>query len=581
MKKNLFFLKCAALSFGTLLIFQLFACHWLYSSTSLSKTERLAGLAKVWGFLKYYHPEIATGNAAIDWHGVLFQEIAALENVKNDTEYYTLLNGLIEKADTVDCPSTTPFQKPDSLKVFNGAASIFEDNRLFDAATIAKMKQIYKRCIPESDLASDISGGNYFNAEVFKKIYAPNVTTRLAALVYYWNHIRYFFPHNSIADQDWDEVLMDFIPQFEAANDSISYHLCILKLTKKLDDTHAFIFDSPVLDDYWGAYFPPFYLSFVEGKTMVTSYNLDRRFLMSIQFRTYFSVDSLGKASGVKLGDEILAVDGVPIQELRDSLRQIVGSSNDHTLERNINGLVLRGKTASVQLTLSDGKSTLTAAIKRYRVPELQAKQSPIAAKPWRLLTPDIGYIDMARATAKNGQGDSIFQDFAATKAIIFDCRSYPSIGAFDLLPYLNESDTTQFAVFYHPYQRRAGYFYGRPYRTKPPQANQKPYQGQIVILINETTQSAGEYLTMQLQAASNREAMVVGSPSAGSDGMVSNVYFPGNVKTYYTGYGVFYPDGTPTQRVGIQPNVWIKPTIEGFRSQKDEILDKAVSLCK
>jgi C-terminal processing protease CtpA/Prc len=45
------------------------------------------------------------------------------------------------------------------------------------------------------------------------------------------------------------------------------------------------------------------------------------------------------------------------------------------------------------------------------------------------------------------------------------------------------------------------------------------------------------------------------------------------------SGIGVYYPDGTETQRIGIVPEIEIKPTIEGMKNNKDELLEKAIEL--
>ena len=43
------------------------------------------------------------------------------------------------------------------------------------------------------------------------------------------------------------------------------------------------------------------------------------------------------------------------------------------------------------------------------------------------------------------------------------------------------------------------------------------------------------------------------------------------------SGIGVFYPDKRPTQRVGIIPDVNVRPTIAGIRSGRDEVLEEAL----
>jgi C-terminal processing protease CtpA/Prc len=39
----------------------------------------------------------------------------------------------------------------------------------------------------------------------------------------------------------------------------------------------------------------------------------------------------------------------------------------------------------------------------------------------------------------------------------------------------------------------------------------------------------------------------------------------------------VFYPDKSPTQQIGIVPDIPVTPTIEGVRAGRDEVLERAV----
>lgn len=73
------------------------------------------------------------------------------------------------------------------------------------------------------------------------------------------------------------------------------------------------------------------------------------------------------------------------------------------------------------------------------------------------------------------------------------------------------------------------------------------------------------------------KNSKVFGSITAGADGNVSDIVLPGNISTMISGIGVYYPDGTETQRIGIVPDVEVKPTVEGIKNNKDEVLDKAV----
>ena len=55
------------------------------------------------------------------------------------------------------------------------------------------------------------------------------------------------------------------------------------------------------------------------------------------------------------------------------------------------------------------------------------------------------------------------------------------------------------------------------------------------------------------------------------------NFALPGGLSTMISGLGVFYPDKRPTQRVGIVPDVEVRPTIAGILAGQDELLEEAI----
>ena len=83
----------------------------------------------------------------------------------------------------------------------------------------------------------------------------------------------------------------------------------------------------------------------------------------------------------------------------------------------------------------------------------------------------------------------------------------------------------------------------------------------------------------MALQKSMN--AMVVGSRTAGADGNISWVPLPGGYRTAFSGIGVYYPDGRETQRVGILPDILVRPTIQGIRAGWDEVLERAIDVAR
>ena len=73
--------------------------------------------------------------------------------------------------------------------------------------------------------------------------------------------------------------------------------------------------------------------------------------------------------------------------------------------------------------------------------------------------------------------------------------------------------------------------------------------------------------------------ATVIGSTTAGADGNVSSFYLPGGISSMISGIGVYYPNEKETQRIGIVPDVEIKPTIKAIKKGEDELLQKAIEI--
>jgi C-terminal processing protease CtpA/Prc len=102
-------------------------------------------------------------------------------------------------------------------------------------------------------------------------------------------------------------------------------------------------------------------------------------------------------------------------------------------------------------------------------------------------------------------------------------------------------------------------------------------YSGKVVIIVNNRTISQSEYTVMAL--ASRPNTIVIGDTTAGTDGDVSEIKLPGGISSYMSGLGILYPDGRQTQKVGVNIDKIVRPTLKGILAGKDEQLDEAISL--
>jgi hypothetical protein len=162
------------------------------------------------------------------------------------------------------------------------------------------------------------------------------------------------------------------------------------------------------------------------------------------------------------------------------------------------------------------------------------------------------------------------------TAGLVIDLRCYP--GTFMPFTYgaWLKPRASPFVVFTTGSTDLPGLFVKTPALSNGTD-NKDYYQGKVVIIVNETTQSNAEYTTMALQTVPG--AVTIGSTTAGADGNVSQIVLPGGLHSMISGIGVLYPDGSETQRKGVKIDRVVKPTIKGIREGRDELLDAAIRI--
>jgi C-terminal processing protease CtpA/Prc len=181
-----------------------------------------------------------------------------------------------------------------------------------------------------------------------------------------------------------------------------------------------------------------------------------------------------------------------------------------------------------------------------------------------------IGYLKLS--SVKVADVKKYIDSAAGTKGLIIDIRNYPSEFVVFALGALLVDHPTEFVRFTNGDLSNPGAFHWTPPISLDPAPIH--YPGKIVILVDEVSQSQAEYTTMAFRTAPG--AKVIGTTTAGADGNVSPIPLPFGFSSRLSGIGVFYPDKRPTQRVGILSDIEVKPTIEGIRDGRDELLEAA-----
>jgi len=370
--------------------------------------------------------------------------------------------------------------------------------------------------------------------------------------------IEYYYPYRNLLDDNWDTVLKEFIPKIISADDELSYKLTLLELIGKVNDTHANIWGrDEVLSKFWGLKISPVQVRILNKQVVITK----------------LFDESLAE-SEIKIGDIILKVNDIPVEKLISEKIKYCPASNLSTKYRDVAVKLLRTNKDNIKLSIKRNAAIKNLMLKCSNFDPSRYWQQDLPA--FKILKDNIGYI--YPGSLQKGQIDSIMQVLSDTKGLIIDLRCYPSdFIVFSLGKYLMPKPTN-FVKFTNGSISEPGKFTFTN-SLKVGENRDDYYKNNIVILVNEKTQSSAEYHTMAFRVAP--KAQVLGSTTAGADGNVSTIILPGNVRTMISGIGVYYPDGTETQRIGIVPDIEMRPTIKGIRNEDDELLNKAIDLIK
>jgi C-terminal processing protease CtpA/Prc len=245
-------------------------------------------------------------------------------------------------------------------------------------------------------------------------------------------------------------------------------------------------------------------------------------------------------------------------------------------LTRSALGRGVEGSTARLQLRGADGRLR-EVTLPRSKV-HLQPSRERRSGAAVRLLQGHIGYVDLDRLNVSDV--DAMFEQLKDTLAIVFDMRGYPNGTAWAIAPRLNVKGAKEGPIF-EPPQLLGGGTWEEPGRGQwvqqlPPGEGKPLYRGRVVMLIDARTLSQAEHTGLFFEAAC--DVVFVGSPSAGSNGDVTNLTLPGGLTVSFTGQGVRHPDGRPLQRVGLTPHIAAVPTLAGLRAGRDEVLERALA---
>ena len=517
--------------------------------------EDLELLGRVWGFLKYHHPEIAKGN--YNWDYELFRFLPDYLKVNNDAARDKLLidwiDSLGELEDCIDCQPTkeNAFAKPKMEWI---------DNQ--DSALKEKLMSVYTKRHQGKHhyigLAQYVKNPEFKNENAYKNMPFPDDGFRLLSLYRYWNMINYYFPYKHLMDKNWDFTLKEYLPQFLNAKDELEYEFAAVQLIGDIQDTHANLWGGANKISEWkGKNYAPVHVRFIENQLVVTD---------------YYNPELKTEAK-LEIGDVIKSINGKSIDQIIEEKSKYYPASNIPSRLRNISEDILRSNQNEITIVYTHDKKDISKELKLYPRDSLDIYRwyRKNDDKSYKFLADNIAYITLA--SIKDEDIPIIKEEFKEAKGIIIDIRNYPSaFTPFSLGSYF-VSDSASFVKFTKPNINNPGEY---TFTEELKIDNEgEMYKGKLMVLVNELSQSSAEYTAMAYRAGS--KTTIIGSTTAGADGNVSSINLPGGLRTMISGIGVYYPNGEETQRIGIVPDIEVKPTIEGIKTGRDELLERAI----
>jgi len=528
----------------------------VWSQTKI-QVNNLSKLAKVWGFLKYYHPAVAKGE--VDWDSKLM-ELIPVAAKQSSQEFDATLTACYFKLPKAKISSVATQPRGDSiLRVFD-EKDIKEFN--LDKRLKIALIQLYRYHLPDSSryitnkykaytLDFILNTENSFDEHDY-----PNRELRLLALFRYWNIINYQFPHKKLLPQRWKKVLPKYIPVFWQAKDQWAYRNAVQKMTTEMEDSHAFYREE----------------SYDKNQSFNVAFDLKK--IGGRYFVSGFYNEDLAKIEGLQKGDEIVKVNGVPVKIYEQEKLFGITGSNRNTKYRDQAKQLLRVDTLKrLQLIVRRHEQFLTLNVARYTWTQLNDKGYKVKMDQdlnWKEIKAGVWQVKFCSVTTEQ-ELKEMFQAIKTAKKVIWDMRGYPAYALLkqtfaSLMSQETLLGTNINANLYFP-----GTFTLRKEIYYPEKPLYASYTGKMIVLVNEQTQSLAESVSAQLALRPN--TIIVGRQTAGTTGNINYLDLPGKISTSFTSVGFRGADNSFVQKKGVKINIKMKINLDDVKNNVDGLL--------
>ncbi len=562
-----------------------------------SRVENLMTFAKVYGYVKYFHPSDEA--AQIDWNQFSIYGAAQIDKCNTKREIINVLNSLFRPiapsilftSQIEDCEVDLNYSPPDNISDYHitywqhqgvsigmekrnqtyvsrrinrkGGDQLFDYEPEFGERIIKEIGDGIFCMIP---IAVHCNSQNTFpiadqnelkilneNLGVINYTNPENLFLRLGNIVNVHNVFQHFYPYFDVVEVNWENELRKALSQSFLDNNTIEHLKTLEQLTAPLKDGHISV--NTGNDNSF--YVPPISWEWIEDRLIITEH--------------------YGDLGPIDVGDEVTKINAHSPKQYFDDVYSRISAGTKGWMHYKANLKSLQGDWNSEIFLEINGTDTVT--LKRYCHPysqdatEIISNYDEIEDGIWYL---NLDVIEMN--TIKK-----LLPKLSQSKAIICDLRGYPN-GNHEFIRHLlvvNDTSDSWMQVpqiVYPDHENVIGYnCYDWMGIMKPT----KPYLGDknIIFIINGMAISYAESFMGFIEGYNL--ASIIGQPTAGTNGNVNLFKLPGGYKISWTGMKVLKHDGSQHHGIGILPDIYVEKTIQGIKDGRDEFLEKALEISK
>lgn len=400
----------------------------------------------------------------------------------------------------------------------------------------------------------------------------PSHGYRVLAGFRIWTVFQLLDAYRARTRDEWDAILKNFLPRLESAENAIEYHVAVSEMIGQARDSHA-LAASPVLTKYRGEAPAPAAMRPVEGKLVITRVMTDQ--------------------TGLEPGDIVIEIDGQGAAgKLRRCMERNPGSTSDASA-LHCSASLLSGAAGSQVRVSAEGhdgrRKTVTLTRGNTGNPYSPGRGGDVM----RILPGKIGYVDLERLPEV--RVDEMFEAFKDTQGIVFDLRGYPRFTGWPIAARITDRPSKYAWHRFFPLAVYPDAVIGSSARAMPSfagvpvmdnrvvqssylgltKAEKWHYGGRTVALIDERAMSSPELTAILLKTANG--TVLVGSRTTGATGIRTIFSLPGGIRGSYSSSLIEFADGRAAQGKGVPPDIEVRPTIEGIRAGRDEVLEAAL----